>query len=88
MEEFKKPKPLKNIDSIAISAFLKGLVFSLLPFCILGFVYRKLLWEDFNKPIEAKLHLDTILKTTSKTDNYHVWASTLYSNIVAEEKNA
>lgn len=182
MENFNKPKPIKDIDSVAISAFLKGLVFSLPPFCILGFVYGKLLggkvwmfigvvmgvfvsvitasiamfisnkfggfaafiykgskanrsikeqlegdlskvryhkmnkqfdqallkidavlakipnyadalylkasilWEGFNKPIEAKRHLDTILKTTSKTDNYHEWASTLYSNIVDEEK--
>jgi hypothetical protein len=182
MEEFKKLKPLKNVDSIAISAFLKGLVFALPPFCILGFVYGKLLggkiwmfigviigvfvsviaslltmfvsskfggfasfiykgstvnrsikeqlegdlsqvrfhkmnkdfdkallkvdaviaevpdyvdalylkasilWEGFNDPIEAKRHLDKILKTTSKTDNYHVWASNMYSNIVNEER--
>lgn len=44
-----------------------------------------ILWEGFNEPIEAKLHLKTILKTTSKTDNYHIWASTLYENIVQEE---
>ena len=51
------------------------------------YLKASILWEGFNDPVEAKRHLDIILKTTSKTDNYHVWASTLYSNIVNEERN-
>ena len=40
------------------------------------YLKASILWEGFNDPIEAKRHLDIILKTTSKTDNYHVRAST------------
>jgi tetratricopeptide (TPR) repeat protein len=44
------------------------------------------LWEGLNNPIEAKRCLEHILKITLKTDNYHLWASTFYSDIVKEEK--
>jgi uncharacterized membrane protein len=50
------------------------------------YLKASILWEGFNEPIEAKRHLDKIIKTTSQTENYHVWASTLYRNIVDEEK--
>ena len=50
------------------------------------YLKASILWEGFNEPIEAKRHLDKILKMTPKTNNYHIWASTLYGNIVKEEK--
>jgi len=50
------------------------------------YLKASILWEGFNEPIEAKRHLKTILKTTSKNDNYHIWAYTLYEKIVKEEK--
>jgi tetratricopeptide (TPR) repeat protein len=46
----------------------------------------QILWEGFNEPIEAKRCLETIIKTTLKTNNHHLWASTLYAEIVKEEK--
>ena len=50
------------------------------------YLKASILWEGFNEPIEAKRQLDKILKTTSKTENYHEWASTLYRDIVNAEK--
>lgn len=50
------------------------------------YLKASILWEGFNEAIEAKRLLSTIIKTTSKTDNRHTWASTLYSDIVKEEK--
>ena len=51
------------------------------------YLKASILWEGFKKPTEAKHHLGTILKMTSETDNYHIWASELYKNIVKEEEN-
>jgi len=45
-----------------------------------------ILWEAFDESIEAKRCLETILQTTSENDNFHTWASTLYAEIVLEEK--
>lgn len=180
--KFNKPKPLRDIDSVSVSLFLKGLMWPLAFLCLLGFVwgsasggvlgavigvvagaiisvfisllamvisdkfgglfvfiykgpkanwsveeqlegdlsqvrYHKMnkrfdlalikvddvldkaptyadalylkasiLWEGFDKPIEAKRHLTTIMEKASKTDNHYTWASTLYADIVKEEK--
>jgi len=45
-----------------------------------------ILWDGFDEPIEAKRCLEAILKTTQKPDPFHPWASTLYADIVKEEK--
>ena len=50
------------------------------------YLKASILWEGFNEPVEAKRHLHKILKMTSKTDQQHSWASTLYKNIVMAEK--
>ncbi|MBW2182072.1 MAG: hypothetical protein JRG81_17135 [Deltaproteobacteria bacterium] len=46
----------------------------------------QILWEGFDDAIEAKRCLETIITTTPKTDKYHLWASTLYADIVTAEK--
>jgi len=46
----------------------------------------QILWEGFDEAIEAKRCLETIIKTTPKTDNHYQWASTFYADIVKEEK--
>ena len=46
----------------------------------------QILWEGFDDAIEAKRCLEIIIKTTSKPENRHLWASTLYAEIVKEEK--
>jgi hypothetical protein len=180
--KFIKPKPLRDIDSVSVSLFLKGLMWPLVFLCLLGFIwgsasggvlgaviglvagaivsvlvsllamvisdkfgglflfiykgpkanwsveeqlegdlsqvrYHKMnkrfdlalikvdevlakaptyldalylkasiLWEGVDMPIEAKRYLATIMKKASKTDNHHTWASTLYADIVKEEK--
>jgi len=45
-----------------------------------------ILREGFDNLIEAKRCLETIIKTTPNTDNYYLWASTMYADIVTEEK--
>ncbi len=45
-----------------------------------------ILWEGFNKPIEAKRCLHEIIKTTPKTANCHTWASSLYADITREQR--
>jgi len=45
-----------------------------------------ILWEGFNEPIETKRCLETIIKTTPESDSFHLWATTLYADIVKEEK--
>jgi len=50
------------------------------------YLKASILWEGFNKSIEAKRCLSKVLKTTPKNDHYHRWASELYANIIGEEK--
>lgn len=50
------------------------------------FLKASILWEGFSDADEAKRCLGTIINTTSKSDNFYHWASSLYSDIVKEEK--
>jgi hypothetical protein len=43
MPKGRKPKPLRDIDSVSVSLFVKGLGWAVLFLCPLGFIYGKVL---------------------------------------------
>ncbi|MBW2207801.1 MAG: tetratricopeptide repeat protein [Deltaproteobacteria bacterium] len=52
------------------------------------YLKAQFLWEGFSKPADARKCLQKVLQLTAKEETLHRWASSLYDEVLAAEKNA